>query len=311
MGAVIVSVARNELDILEAFVRHHAELVDLLVVADHRSIDGSRELLFELRAEGLPLEVRCLSAPALRQGETTTMLVREVARRLGPDHVLPLDADEFLTSDRPELVPELIRSLPAERPTRLGLRNAIPTRADDPTERNPVARIVHRRVVEGKVSGKGKRLVVPRAIGVQNGWFLTNGGHRLITQAGEGELTSARQGDLYRVHYPVRSLEQVTWRLVSWVGTTFSRADGRRALYGPPRRLLAQVASGAALDPDWLTRIALGYQGEGTPDTAALERRPLRPCPGLRYPNERDASLLGALADTFDGIGEALAEVPG
>jgi hypothetical protein len=309
---VIVSVVRNELDILEAFVRYHAELVDLLVVTDHRSIDGSLELLLELQAEGLPLEVRSLSAPALRQGETTTMLVRDVARRLGADHVLPLDADEFLTSDRPELVPELIRSLPAGQPIRLGLRDAIPIQTDDPTERNPVARIVHRRVAEGKVSGKGKKLVVPCEIGVRNGWALTNGNHRLITPAGQDEPVSVRRSELYLAHYPVRSIEQVRLRLVSWFGTTISRGDGtgKGALYGPPRRLLEQVASGAALDPQWLTQVALGYHGPAAPDIDSLERRPLLPCPGLRYPNEREASLFGALADAFDSIGEALAEVP-
>lgn len=310
MGAVIVSVVRNELDILEAFVRYHAELADRLVIADHRSVDGSLELLRELRAEGLPLEVRSLSAPALRQGETTTMLVREAARRLGADHVLPLDADEFLTSERPELVPELIRCLPAEQPTRLGHRNAIPTRTDDPAERNPVARIVHQAPADRKVSGKGKRLVVPRAIGARDGWILTNGGHRLLTPAGEEELASVRQSELYLAHFPVRSVEQVTWRLVSWFATLSSRADRRVALYGPPRRLLAEVASGAASDPEWLTRVALGYRGPAAPDTGGLERRPLRPCPSLRYPNEREASLFGALADAFEGIGEALAEVP-
>jgi hypothetical protein len=96
--------------------------------------------------------------------------------------------------------------------------------------------------------------------------------------------------------------------LVSWFGTTISKADGQGGLYGPPRRLLSQVASGAALDQGWLTQVALGYQGPAAPETDALERRPLRPCPTLRHPNERDASLFGSLADAFGGIREALAE---
>jgi hypothetical protein len=308
MGAVIVTVVRNELDILEAFVRYHAELVDLLVVADHRSIDGSLELLLELQAEGLPLEVRSLTAPALRQGRTTTMLVRDVARRIGADHVLPLDADEFLTSDRPELVPELIRRLPPGQLTRLALRNAIPTRDDDPAERNPVARIVNRRAAEGKVGGKRTKLVVPRAIGVRDGWALTNGNHRLIGPAGEDELVSLRHGELFLAHYPVRSVEQVSWRLIAWFATTISKTDGKRALHGPPRRLFSQLVSGASLDPEWLTQVALRYHDETGSENDALERRALEPCPSLRYPNERQMSLLGVLGDAFDSIDEALAE---
>jgi hypothetical protein len=308
MGAVIVSVVRNELDVLEAFVRYHAELVDLLVVADHRSVDGSLELLHELREEGLPLEVRSLTAPALRQGQTTTALVREVAQRLGADHVLPLDADEFLTADRPELVPALIRSLPADRPARLALRNAIPTEEDDMTERNPVARIVRRRAAEAKVGAKRTKLVVPRAFGVRNDWALTNGNHRLTVEGDQDELVSERQGELYLAHYPVRSVEQVTWRLISWFGTTLSKTDGKLALYGPPRRLLAELANGASRDPQWLTRVALRYHGEAPSENDVLERRALQPCPTLRYPNERRPSLLGALADAFESLQEAVAE---
>jgi hypothetical protein len=311
MGAVIVAVVRNELDILEAFVRYHAELVDLLVVADHRSVDGSLELLRELQAEGLPLEVRSLTSPTLRQGQTTTTLVRDVVRRLGADHVLPLDADEFLTSDRPELVSDLIRCLPDDRPTRLALRNAIPIRDDNPTERNPVARIVHRRASEGKVGGKRTKLVVPRAIGERDGWTLTNGNHRLIAPDGEDEIVCPRHGELYLAHYPVRSVEQLSRRLISWFATTISKTDGKPALYGPPRRLLAQVSNEASVDPEWLTQVALRYHDETRSENDALERCPLRPCPSLRYPNEREVSVLGALADAFDCIDEACAEEPG
>jgi hypothetical protein len=307
MGAVIVSVVRNELDILEAFVRYHAELVDRIVIADHRSIDGSLELLLELQAEGMPLEVRSLTSPTLLQGQTTTMLVRDVAQRLRADHVFPLDADEFLTSDRPELVPSLIRGLPAGRPVRLALRNAIPTRDDDGTERNPVARIVHRRVAEGKVGGKRMKLVVPGTIAVRDGWTLTNGNHRLVAPEREDEPVSPRHRELHLAHYPVRSIEQVTWRLVSWFATTISK--GRKpTLYGPPRRLLSQVANGAALDHDWLTQVALCYHDESPSAHDELERRALQPCPRLRYPNERLISALGALADAFEGIGESLTE---
>ena len=48
MKIVAISMVRNEADVIEAFVRHHAGLVDELIVVDHRSIDGTDELLREL-----------------------------------------------------------------------------------------------------------------------------------------------------------------------------------------------------------------------------------------------------------------------
>ena len=36
---IAVSVMRNEADVVEMFVRHHAEFVDELIVVDHMSCD--------------------------------------------------------------------------------------------------------------------------------------------------------------------------------------------------------------------------------------------------------------------------------
>ena len=57
MRLVGVSMVRNEADIIEAFVRHNAAVLDALVVVDHGSVDGTREILFALRDEGLPLAI--------------------------------------------------------------------------------------------------------------------------------------------------------------------------------------------------------------------------------------------------------------
>ncbi len=46
---------KNEMDIIESFVRHTLGFADLLIVADHKSTDRTREILESLQAEGLPL----------------------------------------------------------------------------------------------------------------------------------------------------------------------------------------------------------------------------------------------------------------
>lgn len=55
MKIVAVSMARNEADIIEAFVRYHCRIFDAIVIVDHASIDGTSEILDALRSEGLPL----------------------------------------------------------------------------------------------------------------------------------------------------------------------------------------------------------------------------------------------------------------
>lgn len=57
MAIVTITITRNDVDILEAFIRHHVELVDDMIVIVHRCGDNSEELLQELLLEKLPLQI--------------------------------------------------------------------------------------------------------------------------------------------------------------------------------------------------------------------------------------------------------------
>jgi hypothetical protein len=72
MKTALVSVVRNEADIIEVFVRHHAKLFDKLFIIDHRSTDGTSDILRALAKEGLPVEVTQGDAPYHAQGEVIT-----------------------------------------------------------------------------------------------------------------------------------------------------------------------------------------------------------------------------------------------
>ena len=63
MRLVAVTRIRNEDDIVEAFARHHAALVDHHVFLDNGSADGTLAILAALHRDGLPLTVlqtRCV-----------------------------------------------------------------------------------------------------------------------------------------------------------------------------------------------------------------------------------------------------------
>lgn len=307
---VVIAVVRNEFDILEAFVRYHAELADRLVIADHRSIDGSLELLRELRSEGLPLDVRPLTAPIFRQGLTTSLLARAVAEELQPELIVPLDADEFLAAEEPEQVRSLVAGLSRQRPTLVVQRNFVPMPDDDLGERNPVARIVHREPRDRRtISGKTRKVIVPGPVAADPAWGIANGNHRVVPRAGQGRIASDRDSELFVAHYPARSVEQLAWRIVSRFGAVAARLERSPKMNAPKRWILGQIAGGAELDRQWLTEMALGYGGfAGAVEEASLARLPLRPCPQLRYANETQVSLIGAFADTVEGILEAREE---
>ena len=99
MKIVLVTMAKNEADIIESFVRHSLTYVDEIIVADHMSSDRTHEILESLRAEGLPLSIVELYDPELAHGCVMTDLMWEAIEGHGADMVLPADVDEFLVSD--------------------------------------------------------------------------------------------------------------------------------------------------------------------------------------------------------------------
>lgn len=95
---VLVSMVKNEADIIESFVRHSLTYADELIIADHQSSDGTWEMLQKLRDEGLPLYLERLYRVELAHREVMNRLTREAIEHHGADIVLPFDADEFLVN---------------------------------------------------------------------------------------------------------------------------------------------------------------------------------------------------------------------
>jgi hypothetical protein len=84
---------RNEIDVIGGVLQHMAAEVDLLIVADNGSTDGTRELLDALTDE-LPLTVVDDPDPAYRQSEKMSRLAA-LAGEAGADWCVPFDADEL------------------------------------------------------------------------------------------------------------------------------------------------------------------------------------------------------------------------
>lgn len=88
-----VSMVRNEADVIAGTLRHMADEVDHLIVADNGSTDGTREILDELARE-LPLTVVDDPDPAYYQSQKMTALAEKAAAD-GAVWIAPFDADEI------------------------------------------------------------------------------------------------------------------------------------------------------------------------------------------------------------------------
>lgn len=93
MATFGVTMVRDEADVIAGTLRHMADEVDHLIVADNRSTDGTRDILYQLARE-LPLTVVDDPDPAYYQSVKMSALASKAAS-MGAVWVVPFDADEI------------------------------------------------------------------------------------------------------------------------------------------------------------------------------------------------------------------------
>lgn len=200
MRVVAVTCVKNEIDIIEAFVRHTIALADHLLVLDNGSTDGTLEILRTLRHAGLPLDIEEDPAPGYWQWQRMTRLMRQAVALLGADWILPLDADEFLAPPADLAAAPCTLGL-EERdpgiPLRLLMNTYVPAPTDDASEPNPVLRIRHRLTKAPWTT----RLVVPATLAPSG--TLDQGHNNLLLNGRPWERYG--QGNTAVAHFPVRS----------------------------------------------------------------------------------------------------------
>lgn len=91
----MTAMVRDEADLLADWLSfHQAQGVDHFLIVDHRSVDGTSEMLARFAAAG-SVTVFSESRPRFEQGATMTRLARMACTQFAADWVINNDADEF------------------------------------------------------------------------------------------------------------------------------------------------------------------------------------------------------------------------
>jgi hypothetical protein len=95
MKVVLTLLVRDEVDVVDDFLRYHLDRgVDFVVATDHRSVDGTTDVLARYAREG-HVHVIDESSESFRQAEWVTRMARLAATDFGADWVVNSDVDEF------------------------------------------------------------------------------------------------------------------------------------------------------------------------------------------------------------------------
>jgi len=126
----------NEDDIVEAFIRHHATMVDHHVILDNGSSDDTLNILRALKDEGLAVTVFQNKSSYFNEASYNTELFKHARHAFAADWAIFLDTDEFInTRHTPQGLRGLLQSLPSTEVC-LGLENLtyFDHPSDDPSQ---------------------------------------------------------------------------------------------------------------------------------------------------------------------------------
>lgn len=217
-GPVIDTVAlcmiRNEQDIIEPFLRHTANLVDLIFVMDNCSTDASRKIIANTARELGNIIVTDLPDEGYNQSEIMTRALKYVQSTVFADFVFLLDADEFLSIGCKQDLQSSLRRL---APMSVGLMPWA-TYVPDPTlsesdNPDPLDRLTMRRRDEAPQFYKA---VLRMAGGFDPLLKVSQGNHHILDGRGK-KMPSHVMNDLELLHFPLRSIDQLLAKgVIGW-----------------------------------------------------------------------------------------------
>jgi len=212
---IVVSRIKNAADIIESFIRGNSFVADKFILYDNGSADTTVEILNNLIAEGLDIEILRDSNFLNRQKTQIQSLINYAKEKYDPDIILPLDDDEILASEMVMDIKNYLLSLPQDKIYKVRWRVYTPVGREDERDPCPIRRITHCYINN---EYDFPTVVLTREILKYDTYVITQGNHGLNWT---GKWLPPHDVEflnkLYLAHYPIRSEAQAISKfLVGW-----------------------------------------------------------------------------------------------
>ena len=250
----VISMMKNEADIVESFVRYYAAFADCIIIADHNSNDGTWEILEMLKAEYPFLVTTTVEQMEYIQSEIMTSLMELAANEFLADWILPMDADEFLLSEVNDDIRTVLESCWDNVLLLPWVNHEVPEDCYDRSRfllNQPCRRAV-RPLDACKVIVKGDYIR-------NNTWRLQQGNHGLEAVAPNSNVPDYSDSKkLILAHFPFRSKEQyISKNALGWL-TNIARFSKHTHFASHWKKEFDKIAAGDINIPDIGQSIEIG-----------------------------------------------------
>ena len=211
-----VSLVKNEVDIIESFVRYNLNIFDGMIILDNGSTDHTLTILKLLKNEGLPIYIFKAKNSQYQQAKKTNQLVLKAIDEFEADIIIPLDADEFIISLNGENPRETLAKIDKSNYYLVKWKTYVPYFDMNENKKFIPSKLTYSRYDKYETVYK---VVIPKELVENYSVKVKMGNHDLTYDLKhENSIKSILKDDLRIAHYPIRSKEQCLTKIaIGWI----------------------------------------------------------------------------------------------
>lgn len=257
MNIISITQVKNEMDIVESFVRYHLNIFDGMIIYDDNSTDETLNILNLLKKEELPILIVPGKYKEYNQVKTVNNLLKIAIEKYNADLVIPLDVDEFLVCDdeNPRQILEMMHKDDTYYSSLW--RTYLPIYDEDTSEFS----ISNLNYIRDENVETLSKIMVPSKLYKKYDVIIKKGSHDLdYDKQYKGSIINKHCEKLHIAHFPVRNKEQAISKIIVGALNNYTVYD-RKPLNSWHKKELSEliVSKNGVISDEDLVDIAKKY----------------------------------------------------
>lgn len=212
---------KNEMDIIESFVRYNANIMDGMIILDNGSSDDTLNILNKLKNENFPIFVFEDVDKEFDKVAKMTSLLKKAVEEFDVDIIVPLDADEFIISTTKGNPRKFLEDIEADTYHKILWRTYIPYLGKKKNETFIPSRITFARDenIDKSLVIANQKVIIPKNLVTDYDVIIARGSHDLIYKSKfNGSIKPITNDNLRIAHFPIRSREHAISKItIGWI----------------------------------------------------------------------------------------------
>jgi len=211
-----ISIVKNEMDIIESFVRYNTNIFDGMIILDNCSTDNTVKILKLLKNEGLPLFIFEDEEQEFQQFTKRNQLLLKAVNEFKANIIVPLDADEFIICTNKGNPRKILEKIGSNTYGLVKWRTYVPD-----FNKNKNKQFIPDKITLARDEDLERfyKVIIPRELVIDYDARLSTGSHDLIYEQKHENLIKRVICPSLRIsHFPIRSKEQLFSKIVvGWI----------------------------------------------------------------------------------------------